>query len=466
KYDVPADNVTTSSLEALQAYSVGYKTMIVDGNFAAAVPLFTRATQLDPNFAMAYARLGTNYSNLGQDSKSVEAMTKAYQLRDRTSEREKLYIDSHYSDFVSGDVLATRNAYETWARTYPNDEGPFTNLTVLYNKLGDLNKSLATIRESMKLVADGVNYANLVHAYAALDQFDEAKASIKEAESRNIDAPYSNLDSYYIALIEKNPSAMESSLDKFSKIPGYEDQAFGIRANTAAYQGQMKSSAEFARRGADLALHADAKDRAGQIQAFHALFLQLVGDNAAGTRAAHDALATSGDRTTRGIALIALGLGGQAADFTRISQETSKKYPQDSGLQLMYLPVASAALSVTQKHPDTAIHTLAPVEQYDLGTFSPGFSMYSAYVRGLAYLQNKQPAEAQAQFQKILDHPGLAEGTIVTPLAHLGLARATVLAGDTAKARTAYQDFLAAWKDGDPDVPILLQAKSEYAKLQ
>jgi eukaryotic-like serine/threonine-protein kinase len=466
KYDAPADNVTTASLEALQAYSLGYKAMIVNANFAAAVPLFTRATQLDPNFAMAYARLGTNYYNLGLSSKCDEAMTKAYQLRDRTSEREKLYIDSHYADMVTGDLVATRTAYETWAKTYPNDEVPPANLTVLYSQLGDLPNALASIREGMKIVADGVNYANLVHAYASLDQFDEAKASIKEAETRQIEAPYMYVDAYFIALIEKNPAVMESSLAKFSKIPGYEDQAVGIQAGVAAYRGQMKSSAELTRRTMDLAMHLDAKDRAAQAQASHAIRLQLVGDVAAGTRAAHDALAISSDRVTQGFAVIALGLGNQAADFARLSQEISKNYPQDSGMQLMYLPLARASLSLAQKHPDAAIQILAPVEQYDLGTFSPGFVLNSAYCRGLAYLQANHPAEAQAQFQKILDHPGLAEGTIITPLSHLGIARAAVLSNDTAKARTAYQDFFAAWKDADPDLPILLQAKSEYAKLQ
>jgi eukaryotic-like serine/threonine-protein kinase len=465
KYDVPAENVTTTSLEALQAYSLGYKTMIVNGDFAAAVPLFARATELDPNFAMAYARLGTNYFNLGEDTKAVPALTKAYQLRDRTSEREKLYIDSHYSDFVLGDVFATRTAYETWARTYPNDEVPAGNLTVLYTQLGALPEALASIRQSIKLVADGVNYANLVHSYVALNQFDEAKATIKEAETRQIEAPYMYLDAYYIAIIEKNSSVMESSLAKFAKIPGYEDQAVGVQAATAAYRGQMKSSAAFVRRSIDLALRADAKDRAAQTQATHAFHLLLVGDNTGAARVAREALAISGDRTTRGLAAVTLGLSGQAADFAKLSQESSKKYPQDSGLQLMYLPVGRAALSLTEKHPETALQILAPVEQYDLGAFSPGFVLYSAYIRGLAYLQAKQPTEASAQFQKILDHPGLAEGTIITPVARLGIARAAVLAGDTAKARTAYQDFLAAWKDADSDLPILIQAKSEYAKL-
>jgi serine/threonine protein kinase/Flp pilus assembly protein TadD len=466
KYDVPAENVTTASLEALQAYSLAYKTMIVHGNFAAAIPLFVRTTQLDPNFAMAWARLGTNYFNTGEDHKAVEALTKAYQLRDRISEREKLYIDSHYADFVSGNLEAARTTYETWARTYPNDEGPSTNLSVIYSQIGDLPKTLASIREGMKQVADGVNYANLVHAFVIQNQFDEAKATIQEAESRNVEAPYMYLDAYTVALIEKNQAGMETALSKLSKIAGYEDQSLGIQSATAAYSGKMKASVDLARRSTDAARHSDARDRAAYSQAALALRLQSAGESAEAARAAREAIATSDDRSSRGVALVALGLGGQAAEFNRLAQEISKKYPEDTGIQSIYLPTGRAALSLFEKHPDVAIKTLAPVEQYDFSGPSPGHNLYAPYIRGLAYLQAKQPAQAQTQFQKVLDHPGLAGGSIVIPLSQLGLARAALLANDTAKARTAYQDFFALWKDADPDVPILIQAKSEYAKLQ
>ena len=466
KYDVPAENVTTASLEALQAYSLAYKTMIVHGNFAAAIPLFVRTTQLDPNFAMAWARLGTNYFNTGEDHKAVEALTKAYQLRDRISEREKLYIDSHYADFVSGNLEAARTTYETWARTYPNDEGPSTNLSVIYSQIGDLPKTLASIREGMRQVADGVNYANLVHAFVIQNQFDEAKATIQEAESRNVEAPYMYLDAYTVALIEKNQAGMETALSKLSKIAGYEDQSLGIQSATAAYLGKMKASVDLARRSTDAARHSDARDRAAYSQAALALRLQSAGESAEAARAAREAIATSDDRSSRGVALVALGLGGQAAEFNRLAQEISKKYPEDTGIQSIYLPTGRAALSLFEKHPDVAIKTLAPVEQYDFSGPSPGHNLYAPYIRGLAYLQAKQPAQAQTQFQKVLDHPGLAGGSIVIPLSQLGLARAALLANDTAKARTAYQDFFALWKDADPDVPILIQAKSQYAKLQ
>jgi serine/threonine protein kinase/tetratricopeptide (TPR) repeat protein len=466
KFDVPAENVTTASLEALQAYTIAYKTMVVNGDFAAAIPLFTRATQLDPNFAMAYARLGTNYYNVGEDHKSVEAMTKAYQLRERASEREKLYIDSHYADFVTGNLEAARSAYETWARTYPNDEVPSANLAVLYSELGDPPKALASIREAMKIVGDGVNYANLVHSYVMLNQFDEAKASIQEAESRHVEAPYMYFDAYYIAINEKNPAGMQTALTKLSKIAGYEDQSLGLQATTAAYRGQMKASGELTRRSADAARHVDAKDRAAQTQALLALRLQFAGELALSTRVAHDALATSDDRSTRGVVLASLGLSGQTAEFARLAQETSKKYPEDTGIQLYFLPLGRASLSLAEKRPEAAIQILTPVEQYDLGGITPGFALTTAYIRGLAYLQAQKAAEAQAQFQKVLDHPGLAGGTMITPLSRLGIARAAVLANDTAKARTAYQDFFALWKDADPDLPILIQAKSEYAKLQ
>src|SRR5579872_5158704 len=282
KYDTPGESVTTASLEALQAYSLGYKTMIIDGNFAAAVPLFTRATQLDPNFAMAYARLGTNYFNLGQDSKSVEAMTKAHQLRDRASEREKLYIDSHYDDFVLGNLEAVRSDYETWARTYPNDEVPPGNLCVTYGELGDPQKELSSVRVAMKIVADGVNYANLVRSYEDLNQFDEAKASIQEAESRHVEAPYMYLSAYLMAVSENNPAAMESALSKLAKTPGYEDQSLQVQAAVAAYHGQMKSLAELTRRSVDASHRLDAKDRGAVTTAYHGLYLLIAGDSVAG----------------------------------------------------------------------------------------------------------------------------------------------------------------------------------------
>jgi hypothetical protein len=162
---------------------------------------------------------------------------------------------------------------------------------------------------------------------------------------------------------------------------------------------------------------------------------------------------------------VSIGLGGQSAEFARFAQETSKKYPEDTGIQSYYLPIGRAGLAMTQKHPESAIQILAPVEQYDLGAFNPGFGLTSAYIRGLAYLQAKQAVEAQAQFQKVLNNPGLAGGNIIMSLSHLGSARASLLANDTAKARAAYQDFFALWKDADPDVPVLIQAKAEYAKL-
>ena len=466
KYDVPGDNVTTASLEALQAYSLAYKTMNVNADFAAAVPLFLRATQLDPNFAMAWARLGTNYSNVGEDSKSVEANIKAHQLRDRASEREKLYIDSHYDDFVTGNLEAVRRDYETWARTYPNDEIPPGNLCVLYSQLGDPPKELATIRIAMKIVPDGITYANMVRSYKDLNQFDEAKATIQEAESRHIEAPYMYLDAYLIALLEKNAAGMETAVSKLSKFPGYEDQSLGQQAAVAASRGQMKTSGELTRRSVDASRRLDAKDRAAVSQAFLALYQHAAGDTAGGNRAAHDALAISDDRAARGLVLVSLGLGGQSAEFTRLAQETSKKYPEDTGVQSIFLPLGRASLAIAEKRSESAIQTLAPVEQYDLGNIIPGFALTATYIRGLAYLQAKQSDQAQAQFQKILDHPGLAAGNIIGPLSHLGIARAAVFAGDTAKARTAYQDFFAIWKDADPDVPVLLQAKSEYAKLQ
>jgi hypothetical protein len=228
----------------------------------------------------------------------------------------------------------------------------------------------------------------------------------------------------------------------------------------------MKTSAELSRRLTDTALRIDSKDRASWGRMVRAFTEQFIGDSAA-VRSAHEALSISStDRNTMGAAAVLFALAGRSADSNRLIQEASKNYPEDTFIQVYFLPTARAAQLLSDKHPDAAIQALKPVEQYDLGFPAPGLVMLPTYVRGLAYLQAKQPTEARAQFQKILDHRGLIGSTAMTPLAHLGIARAEVLAGDTAKARTAYQDFFAIWKDADPDIPILTQAKAEYAKLR
>jgi serine/threonine protein kinase/Flp pilus assembly protein TadD len=465
KFDVPPESVTTASLEALQSYGLGYQTMTVKGDFAAAVPLFQRATQLDPNFAMAYARLGTNYNNLGEEARATESMRKAYDLRERASERERFYIASHYQDFVERDSEAARTTYETWARTYPRDEVPPTNLGVLYQTLGQYDQGLSASREAFKVSPDAIAYANLCHSYAALNQLDESKAIAQEAQSRKLDAPYLYADVYQVAFLQHDQATMAHAVDHLMNSRGYEDQILSMESDTSAFSGQFAKAREFSGRAIESAVRADIKERAGTAEATSAVREAFVGNNPLALRQARAALALSNNRSVSGISAIALGLVGEVSQATRIADDLTKNFPKDTLLQFGLVPMIRASVSLHDKKPAQGIEALAPTARYELGGVVPGFNLIPAYLRGLSYLQLKQGAQAAAEFQKIIDHYGVVGNSVVGPLARLGQARSYALAGDTAKSRTGYQDFLALWKDADPGLPILQQAKSEYASL-
>jgi serine/threonine protein kinase/Flp pilus assembly protein TadD len=466
KYDAPPDGVTTASLEALQAYSLGMQNMLVKGDYVAAVPFFQRATQLDPNFAMAYARMGTNYFNLGDQTRAEESIRKSYTLRDRGSDREKFYIDSHYQDFVTGNLEAARKTYETWARTYPRDDVPPANLSVLYQNLGDPEKSNYWGRESFKLSPDAVGYSNLAFSYMILDQLDEAKSVMQEAEARDKKSPFLYLALANLAFLQRDSASLTHALQQMTAYPGYEDQPLGFQAGAAAYYGKFASARDFTGRATDAALHADVKDRAAWDQIVGAAREQFVGNSTQALRQARAALAISKGRDITGTASIIFALAGETAEATRLRDDLAKRYPEDTLAQQQLLPLIQASLFLHENKSAQAIDALAPATRYELGTFQPGFHIVPPYLRGMAFLQAKQGAAAAVEFKKIIDRNGLVSDSIVGPLVRLGLARSYVLSGDTAKARTAYQDFFALWKDADPDLPILIQAKSEYAKLQ
>src|SRR4029077_2503404 len=249
KYDAPAENVTTPSLEALQAYSLGYQAQIVKRDNAAAVPLLQRAISLDSNFAMAYARLGTNYSNLGQTARAAENARKAYELRERVSEREKLYITSHYEDYVTGNLEAARKAYELWAQTYPRDDTPTGNLSFIYGNLGDYDKALAASQEALTLSpGSGLSYTNLAVGYLTVNRLDEARATAQEAQAHNLDNPANHLILYLIDFLQHDAAGMEREAAALMGKPGFEDVMLYAESDTAAYAGQFSKARELTRR--------------------------------------------------------------------------------------------------------------------------------------------------------------------------------------------------------------------------
>ncbi len=475
KYDAPAESVTTSSLEALQAYSLGRQTQLVKRDDAAAIPFLQRAVSLDPNFAMAYAHLGTSYFNLGEIARSAEYTRKAYDLRERVSEREKFYIDSHYEQFVSGNLEAARKAYELWAQTYPRDASPAMNLSPVDQYLGDYDKSLVEAKKGVELSpGSGLAYSNLIGGYLTLKRFDEMNATVQEARAHGLDNSSVSISLFLADFLQNNSKAMEADAAQMMGKPGFEDQILSIEANVAAYAGQYSKSRDLFRRATESALRADEKETGATYEAGSAVQEALAGNITQAKQKAQAALALSTGRDVEGIATVALGLAGDAPQATRLAGDLAKRFPQDTLVQVFYLPMIHAAIALQAGKGDAAVQALLPTVPYEFG--GSALPLYPSYLRGLAYLAAHQGAPAVVEFQKVLDRPQLQGGDPIGSLAHLGQARAYMLEAQAAqgadadaaraKAKASYQDFLALWKDADPDIPILKQAKAEYAKLQ
>lgn len=474
KYDVAPENVTTPSLEALKAYSLAYQAQIVKGDFSGAIPFLQRAISLDPNFAMAHARLGTNFTNLGQTVRGAESTRRAYDLRDRVSERERFYITSHYEAFVTGDLDAARKIYELWAQTYPRDDTPPTNLSTIYVAQGDFEKSLPASREALSLTpGSGSGYANLVDAYRVLGRPEEAKATAREAQEHQLDSSYIHNALYLVAFQQGDPAGMEREAALVMGKPGPEALMLDLESDSAAYSGHFTKARELTNRAADSATRADEKETAAMYVASAALREALAGNSRQAVQYARSALASSNGKDVQSIAAIASGLAGEAGEARRLADDLSRRFPADTLVQVEYLPMIRAALSLGSGHSareaNAALQDLVPAAAYESGNASSSglfnFFLYPAYLRGAACLAAGQGTAAAVEFQKILNRPSVVSNEIIGALAHLGLARAYALSGDTSRARTAYQDFLALWKDADPDVPILKQAKTEYAAL-
>ena len=469
KYDAPAENVTTASLEALKAYGLGYRAQIVKNDAVAAIPLLERAVALDPNFAMAYAHLGTNYTIVGETARALENTRKAYELRERVSERERFYIVAHYEDYVTGDLEASRKTYELWAQTYPRDDVPPNNLSVVYYNLGDYQKSLVAAREALKLdPGSGSSYANLAGSYLQVNQLDEARAIAKEAQNRNLDNPLIHFTLYLVDFLQHDAAGMEREAASLMGKPGYEDLMLGAEADTAAYAGEFTKARELTRRAADSAMRSDEKETAATYQADAAVREALVGNLSWAKQEAQAALALSTGKDVEVMSAIALGLVGDAAQAARLADVLDKQFPSSTVMQFNYLPAIHAAIALRSGNATKAIEALAPATPYELGTATQavGFALYPVYLRGEAYVAARQGSAAAAEFQKIVDHSGVVGNEPIGALAQLGLGRSFALSGDMAKARIAYQNFLGLWKNADPDIPILKQAKLEYAKLQ
>ena len=466
KFEVPIE-ATTSSLEALKNYSMGITTNYEKGD-AASLPFLKRAVELDPNFPLAYAALSIRYGNLKQPSLALEYATKAYQLRDRVTEREKLRISADYF-YATGELDKEAQTYELWEANYPRDAVPHANLAANYADMGQYDKALGENQEAMRLAPDEVvSYGNLGAAYLALNRLNEAGTAFNEALARKLDAGFLRQQMYLLAFLRGDTTQMEQQVAWGAGKPGDEDPLLSTQSDTEAYYGQMNKARDFSRRAVDSAVRAESKETAGQWRVNAALREAEVGNTAEARQGVAAALALSPGRDVKVLSALTLARSGEIPRAKAIVDELEKNYPANTILKLYWLPTINAAIELDQGNSSQALVDLEAAAPYELG-IPPQMvtgTLYPAYLRGQAYLLAHNGTAAAAEFQKLLDHRGIVVNFVTGSLAHLQLGRAYAMTGDTARAKAAYNDFLTLWKNADPDVPILKQAKAEYEKLQ
>ncbi len=468
-FNAPLDQATTSSLEALQSYALGIRASDVANDYDAAIPFYQKAIALDPNFAMAYLRLAQSYQPLSELELCEENTRKAYELRERTSESEKLAISSFYDLVVTGNLDAARTSSQLWAQTYPRSEDPQVELWLIYVFTGDYDKAQAAALQALKINANsGNNYVDAMYNYVWLNQLDRAKEAGQEAHARNVDSPWFSLVLYNVGFLEHDTAGMaQQAADAMGKT-GVENQMLFLESETAAYDGEIAKSRELTRAAVDSAQRAGEKETAAEYLAHAAVREALASGVDFAKQDAQAALALANGRQVEPMSALALGLAGDPAQAERLAADLGKRFPEDTIEQFNYLPMIRAAIALRNHDSGRAIDALAAAAPYELGETNTSltFALYPVYLLGEAYLAARQGAAAAGEFQKILDHPGVVGNEPIGALAHLGLGRAYALEGDTAKARAAYDDFFALWKGADPDIPILAQAKADYAQLQ
>jgi serine/threonine protein kinase/tetratricopeptide (TPR) repeat protein len=480
KFDVPLEQATTSSLEALKAYSLGNKARNEKGN-EAALPYDQRAIELDPNFAMGYRAVGSDYFALAELGRASDYYTKAFQLREHASEREKLAITADYYSYVTGELDKAAQTYQEEIESYPRDSGAHLGLGILYAEQGQYEKAAESNRQGLRLAPDsGPPYTDLVNSLLSLQRFDETRQIIHEVQARKLDNVILHNALYALAFLGSDSAAMAEQQQWFAGKPGYQNFGLALASDTEAHGGHLGKARELTKRAVDSAIRADNKE-AGAIWQQNAALLQAAYGNPAEARqSAAEALKLApASPGVEAEAALAFAMGGDTARAESLAQDLGKRYPLDTQMQSLWLPAIQAQLALDKKNPASALTAIQAASSIELGgiPFVVNIScLYHVYVRGEAYLAAGQGNAAAAEFQKILDHSGIVWNCWTGALARLGVARANALQARTSqgadadaarvRALAAYKDFLTLWKDADPDVPILKDAKAEYAKLQ
>ncbi|HYJ47677.1 MAG TPA: tetratricopeptide repeat protein, partial [Pyrinomonadaceae bacterium] len=459
KFDAPLE-ATTSSLEALKAYALG-RLLYDSGKWSDANLYFNRAVEIDPNFALAYRTLAFSYSNMRRSELIVQYAEKAYALRDRVSEREKLAILDAYYLFVTGEVDKRIDEAELRKRLFPQDSSAFSNLSLAYGQIGQFEKSITESREALRLNPNSITpYVQLGHMLISLDRYAEAGEIYRRALQQNLDVPSLHGGLYQIAFVAGDTGAMQQQID-WAKGKPHEYEALDWQTGAAAFAGQRRRAQDLSRRSIELARSSDEKEMTAGYTAEAALRDALFGECAQTRAAATQALAPKYFQLFTARAALALALCDEESQAQRLADDLVKDYPKNTRVNSIWVPPIRAAIELRRGRAQQAVNLLEDAKRYEAAA-----QFWPQYLRGLAYLKLRLGAEAAREFQKILDHRGEALLSALYPLARLGLARAAVMNGDAAKARPAYQDFFALWKEADADLPVLVEAKKEYERLK
>ncbi len=468
KFATPVEEATTPSLEALKAYSMGRREAWLKGD-AAGIAYHRRAVELDPQFAVAYSALAAVYSNLGQATLAIENARKAYELRDRVSEREKYNITAFYYSFATGEIEKANQAYELWKQSYPRDSVPLINLGNNYMMLGQWERALRDSEEALRLEPTStVVNTNLTWTQLALSRTDAARATVEQALARKLDAYYLRIAMYDAAFLRGDQQAMRQQVAWATGRPGEEDWLLSTQADTEAYFGRLQKARELSRAAAESARRAEANETAALWRANAALREVEFGNANAARAEAMAAIALVPGKDVRSAAALALARAGDVAQARRLAETLAREFPQNTMIQGYWIPAIRAALEINAANHKAALEILKSAAPLELGQSQP-FSlgmMYPVYLRGEAYLHAGRAQDAAAEFQKIIDRPGIVLNFPLGALTHLQIGRAYAAAGEREKARAAYGRFLETWKGADEDVPVLRQAKAEAAKLQ
>ena len=467
EFDTPLEQATTPSLEALRAYSMGWRDWVNHGDVTASVPAFQKAVEIDPQFAIAYAALADSYAEIGEVSEAPKNARKAYELRERASTRERFSIDLRYYMYALGDAAKARQVVELWAQTYPRDWEPRNDLGLFLAAYGQIDQALFNFQEAVRLdPGKSVAQLNLVDAYMCLNRLKEAEDHAQIVLATDPESPDVRIDLFELAFLQGDAAVMAKQVAWSTGKLGVEDAFLNLESGSAAYFGQFRKARDYFRKAVVAAEHAGEKEIAATYEAEQAVREAIVGNPLEARTRAASALAKSQGRGVMYSVARASALSGDIRHAQTLITDLDKYFPQDTIVQVYYLPTLRAYVALSRNDFSSAIDNLRVASPVELGYtlfYSP---MHPVYARGQVYLAEREGAEAEAQFQKIVDRRGLVGRGLIGPMAHLQLARAYAMQGDTAKAKAAYQDFLTLWKDADPDIPIFIAAKAEYAKLQ